>query len=73
MRGSRALVTIPKIESLMFPLGLHELCMVEDIEKFEADVESEVLFNGGSLQYTEIGIVESGAVEESPVGGSKCP
>ena len=55
------------------PAGINELCVVENIEKFETDVESEVLFNGGSLQYAEIGIVESGTVEESPVRGSKCP
>jgi len=49
-----------------------ELRVVEDIEKFKTEVESEILFNLCPLQYSEIGVVEARAVEKSPVGGAKC-
>ena len=48
-----------------------KLRVVEDIEKFDTDIESEILFNLCPLQYSEIGVVESGAVEEAPVGSAK--
>src|SRR5262249_54672101 len=50
-----------------------KLRMIEDVEKFEAEIERIILMNHGSLQYAEIGVVESGAMEETPVGGSKGP
>ena len=33
--------------------------MVENVEKFEAEIEGEVLLDLGALQYSEIGVVES--------------
>ena len=45
--------------------------VVEDVEKFESDIKSEILFNLRPLQYSEIGVVESRAVEETTVGGAK--
>src|SRR6202008_4928900 len=47
--------------------------VIEDVEKFEAEIESIRLMNHSSLQYTEIGVVESRAMEEAPVGGPKGP
>ena len=53
------------------PARIHKLRVVEDVEKFETDIESEILLNCGPLQYAEIGIVESRAVKEAPVGRPK--
>ena len=55
------------------PTRVSELRVVEYVEKFETDIESIVLMNRGPLQYAEIGVVKSGAMEEAPVGGSKGP
>src|ERR1700691_755927 len=53
------------------PAWIHKLCVVEDVEKFEADIESVILLNYGPLRKSEIGVVESRAVEEASVGGAK--
>src|SRR5262245_238650 len=45
--------------------------MVENVEKFDAKVESIILVDHGSLRYTEIGVVEPRTMEEATVGGSK--
>ena len=45
--------------------------MVEDVEKFDTDIESVILLNYGPLRKSEIGVVESRAVEEASVGGAK--
>src|SRR5271156_6346013 len=51
------------------PVRVHKLGVVEDVEKFEAEIESEILSNCGSLQKAEIGVVESGTMEGAAVGG----
>src|ERR1700746_3997903 len=48
-----------------------KLCVVEDVEKFETEIEGEILLNLCSLCYSEIGVIEARAVEASPVGGAK--
>ena len=53
------------------PARILKLRVVEDVEKFEAEVESVILLNYGPLRYAKVGIVESRAVEEAPVGGAK--
>src|SRR5437588_12585711 len=50
---------------------IRELRMVEDVEKFDAQIKRHLLSNDGSLQYAEVGVVESRAVEEAPVGSAK--
>ena len=63
MRGSRALVTIPKFDVADVPVRIHKLRVVEDVEKFETQIESEILFNCGVLQDAEIGVVKSWTME----------
>ena len=53
------------------PARIRKLRVVEDVKKLQADIESVILLNYGPLQYAEIGVVESRAVEEAPVGGAK--
>ena len=50
---------------------IRELRMVEDVEKFDAQIKRHLLSNDGSLQYAEVGVVESRPVEKAPVGGAK--
>ena len=53
------------------PGSIHKLRVVEDVEKFQTDIESVVLLNYGPLRKSEIGVVESRAVEEASAGGPK--
>src|SRR5260370_19590292 len=53
------------------PGWTNKLRVVENVEKFDTEIESEILLNLGSLRYAEIGVVESRAVEEAAVGGAK--
>ena len=39
MRGSRALVTLPKLLLLMSPARIAELRMIEDVEEFTSNLE----------------------------------
>jgi hypothetical protein len=55
------------------PSRILELRVVEDVEKFDAEIESVVLLNYGPLRYAKIGVVESRAVEEASVGRPKSP
>ena len=48
-----------------------ELCMVEDVEEFEADIEGELFLDLRSLHDAEVGVIEPRAVEEAPVGGAE--
>src|ERR1700693_5953783 len=50
---------------------IHKLRVVEDVEKFDTKIESIILFNYGTFRHAEIGVVESGTVEEAPVGSPK--
>src|SRR5262249_14059060 len=45
--------------------------MVENVEKFDTQVESIILVDYGTLRYTEIGVVEPRAMEEVSIDGSK--
>jgi len=45
--------------------------MVEDVEKFHTNIESQILFNHGVFQQPEIRVVESRTVEKATIGGSK--
>ena len=45
--------------------------VVEDVEKFETEIESEILMNDGPLRDSEIGVVEPRTVEEAPICGAE--
>lgn len=47
--------------------------MVENVEEFETKIEGEILLDLGALQYAEVGVVESRAVEKPAVGSPECP
>ena len=53
------------------PVRIHKLRVVEDVEKFKTEIESESLIDRGMLQHAKIGVVESRAMEEAPVGGAE--
>src|ERR1700730_4620156 len=53
------------------PARIFKLRVVEYVEKFDTEVKSKILPNYGPLQYAEIGVVESRAVKEAPVGRPK--
>ena len=55
------------------PARISKLRVVEDVEEFEPEIESESLIDRGVLQHAEVGVVESRAVEEASVGGAKSP
>src|SRR6476661_2426472 len=48
-----------------------ELRVVEDVEEFSANLESHGFGDSGSLRHPEIGIDDSGAMEETPAGIAK--
>src|SRR5271168_506254 len=50
------------------PARVHKLRVIEDVEEFDSKVESVILLNYSSLQHAKIGVVETRAVEEAPVG-----
>src|SRR5271165_54462 len=52
---------------------ISKLRVVEDVEEFEPEIESESLIDRRMLQHAEIGVVESRAVEEASVRGAKSP
>lgn len=52
---------------------INKLRVVEDVEEFETEIESEFLIDRGVLQHAEVGVIESRAVEEASVGGAKSP
>src|ERR1700722_11204810 len=49
------------------PSRIHKLRVVEDVEKFQREIESVILLNYGPLRKFEVGVVESRAEEESSV------
>ena len=53
------------------PARILKLRMVEDVEKFDTEIESVVLLNYGPLRHAKIGVVESRPMEEAPVSGAK--
>src|SRR2546430_13520162 len=60
-----------KVRAVDVSRRILKLRVVEDVEKFETQIESEILLDCGPLQYSEIGVVESRAVEEAAVGRVK--
>ena len=61
----------PEACAVNVPTRVHELRMVEDVEKFDTEIERIVLMDHGSLRKAEIGVVEARAVEEPTVGGAE--
>lgn len=53
------------------PARIHELRMVENIEEFTPNLEHLGLGDWDRLLKPEIGVVEAGAVEESPIRGAE--
>src|SRR3974390_3588052 len=53
------------------PAGIQKLRVVENVEKFEANVESVVFLDLRSLQDAEVRLIKSGTEEKSPVCGSE--
>jgi hypothetical protein len=51
--------------------GILELRVVEDVEKFNSQIERIILVDYRSLREAEVGVVEAWAVEETPTGGAK--
>lgn len=47
---------------------IHELRVVENIEEFTANLDRHVLPDRNDLRYSEIGVVEARAMEESAIG-----
>jgi len=52
------------------PARIHELCVVENVEEFSANLERHGFLNRNDLRYSETRIVEARAMEESAIG---CP
>jgi hypothetical protein len=44
-----------------------KLRVIEDIEEFTSDLEMHCFIEGNDLRYSQIGVVDSRAVKESPV------
>lgn len=55
------------------PAWIVELGVVEDVEEFDAKIESVVLVDDGPLQHAEIGVVKSGTVEKAPIDVAERP
>ena len=53
------------------PARIHELRVVENIEEFTPNLERPAFGDRDDLLYSEIGIVEARAVEESPISGAE--
>ena len=49
------------------PGGIVKLRMIEDVEEFTPNLEVHCFIDWNHLRYTQIGIVDSWAMEESPV------
>src|SRR5260221_5523702 len=60
-----------KVRVADVPVRIRELRMVKYVEEFCTQVESDGFCYEGPLRQTEIGIVESGTMEEAPVRSAK--
>jgi hypothetical protein len=49
------------------PARIRELCVVENVEEFAANLERHRFLNGNDLRYSETGVVEARTVEESAI------
>ena len=68
MRGSRALVTLPKLFVAANVSGwVVKLRVIEDVEEFTPNLEMHCFIDWNHLRYAQIGIVDSRTVEESTV------
>jgi len=50
---------------------IRELRMVEYVEEFTPELQGHCFGNGNNLRYSEIGVVEARAMEESAIRGSE--
>jgi len=51
------------------PARIRELCMVENVEEFAANLERHGFPNRNDLRDSEIRVIETRAMEEAPVRG----
>ena len=58
---------VTEIVAADVPTRVVKLRVVEDVEEFTSNLEMHCFIEGNHLRYAQIGIVESRAVEESPV------
>jgi hypothetical protein len=58
---------LPKVRTADVPARIHELRMVEYVEEFTPDLERHGFRDRDDLRYSQIGIVETRAMEESAV------
>jgi len=52
------------------PARIHELCVVENVEEFSANLERHGFLNRNDLRYSETRVVEARTMEESAI---RCP
>ena len=62
---------LPKARTADIAVRINELRVVEYVEEFAADLERLGFRDRNDLRYSQIGVVETGAVEESAVRGAK--
>jgi len=58
---------VSEVRTADVPARVHELGVVENIEEFAPDLERQRFPDRNDLRYSEIGIVEARAMEESAV------
>jgi hypothetical protein len=58
---------LPKIRTADVAIRIYELRVVEYVEKFSADLERHGFPDRDDLRYSQIGVVETRAMEESAV------
>lgn len=62
---------LPEAAAADVPARIQELRVVENVKEFRANLERHGFLDGNDLRYSEIGVVDAGAVEESAVRVSK--
>src|SRR5450432_72581 len=60
-----------KLIAANVPAGVVKLRVIEDVEEFSSNLEMHCFIEWNHLRYAQIGIVDSRAVEESPVRRSE--
>jgi hypothetical protein len=62
-----------KRAAIKIAAGIGELRMIRDIEEFKAQLKRERFLNDCPLRDAQIGVVDTGTVEELAIGIAKCP
>src|SRR5579859_3187552 len=64
---------LPKARTADVATWIHELRVVENVKEFRANLERHGFLDGNDLRYSEIGVIDAGAVEESTVRITETP